>query len=214
MSSRPSTRNYGLGTISRTLLVVIRGTLTAQWYVEDILRTVLLQFLLQYPILIFQQDNARTHTARVALNCFTACQTLPWPARTPNLSPTEHVWNMMGRRVLLPGNVNDLALQLDQIWPAILLETIRNGSDFESYPLTLTKAVLSSTNFLSDESRTSGLIQTSMVMIFQVTALAERSCSRARVQKCRVSGSNSETNKDLSGRSTCVRTQSPQMGYC
>ncbi|GFS94717.1 uncharacterized protein TNCV_4456261 [Trichonephila clavipes] len=32
--------------------------------------------------LIFQQDNARPHTVRVAMNCLTACQTLPWPART------------------------------------------------------------------------------------------------------------------------------------
>ncbi|GFX08666.1 transposable element Tc1 transposase [Trichonephila clavipes] len=38
---------------SRTSLVVIRGTRTAQRLVDDILRTVLLLFLLQYPGLIF-----------------------------------------------------------------------------------------------------------------------------------------------------------------
>ncbi|GFY21487.1 transposable element Tc1 transposase [Trichonephila clavipes] len=38
---------------SRTPLDVIRGTLTAQRYVDDILRTVLLPFLLQYPGLIY-----------------------------------------------------------------------------------------------------------------------------------------------------------------
>ncbi|GFY10656.1 transposable element Tc1 transposase [Trichonephila clavipes] len=36
-------------------LVIIRGTLTPQWYVDDILRTVLLPFLLQCLCLIFQK---------------------------------------------------------------------------------------------------------------------------------------------------------------
>ncbi|GFX56889.1 transposable element Tc1 transposase [Trichonephila clavipes] len=57
----------------RTPLVVIRGPFRVQWYAEDILKTVLLLFFLQYPGLIFQQDNARPHTARVAINCLTAC---------------------------------------------------------------------------------------------------------------------------------------------
>ena len=68
---------------SRTPLVVIRGTLTAQRYVDDILKPVLLPFLLQCPLLVFQQDNARPHTARVAMNCLQAFQSLPWPARSP-----------------------------------------------------------------------------------------------------------------------------------
>ncbi|GFV79749.1 transposable element Tc1 transposase [Trichonephila clavipes] len=59
-------------------LVVIRGTHTAQWYFDDILRTVLLQFLLQYLGLIFQQDNARPHAARVIMNFLTARQILYW----------------------------------------------------------------------------------------------------------------------------------------
>ncbi|GFV70168.1 transposable element Tc1 transposase [Trichonephila clavipes] len=37
---------------------------------------------LQHSGLIFQQDNARPHTVRVAMNCLTACQTLPWPAKS------------------------------------------------------------------------------------------------------------------------------------
>ncbi|GFU63347.1 transposable element Tc1 transposase [Trichonephila clavipes] len=93
---------------SRTPLVVIRSTLTEQRYVDDILRTVLLLFLLQYHGLIFQHDIARSRTARTAMNCLTASQTLPWPTRSPNLSSIEHVWGMMGRRLHLPGNVNDL----------------------------------------------------------------------------------------------------------
>ncbi|GFT41429.1 uncharacterized protein TNCV_3890451 [Trichonephila clavipes] len=59
-----------------TPLVVIRGTLTAQRYVDDILRTVLILFVLKYPGLIFQKDNAKQHMTRVAMNCLTAFQTL------------------------------------------------------------------------------------------------------------------------------------------
>ncbi|GFU39718.1 transposable element Tc1 transposase [Trichonephila clavipes] len=72
-----------------------------------------------YSGLIFQQDNAKPHTARVAMNCITAYQAFPWPARSPNLSPIEHVWDMIGRRLHLLGNVDELARQLEQIWREI-----------------------------------------------------------------------------------------------
>ncbi|GFX56353.1 RNase H domain-containing protein [Trichonephila clavipes] len=62
----------------------------------------------RYPELIFQQENAKPHTTRVAKNCLTAYQTLPWPASSPDPSPIEHVWDMMGRQLHLPGSVDDL----------------------------------------------------------------------------------------------------------
>ncbi|GFW15537.1 uncharacterized protein TNCV_4656771 [Trichonephila clavipes] len=43
------------------------------------------------------QDKARPHAARVDMNYLTSCQTLPWPARSPDLSSIEHVWDMMGK---------------------------------------------------------------------------------------------------------------------
>ncbi|GFV61333.1 transposable element Tcb1 transposase [Trichonephila clavipes] len=98
----------------RTPLVIIRGTLKVQWCVDDILRTVFLPFLLQYLDLIFQM--IRLHVARVAMNCLTACQTLPWPASSPDLSSIEHVWHSIGRRLHLLGNVDDLTQRLEQIW--------------------------------------------------------------------------------------------------
>ncbi|GFV50624.1 transposable element Tcb1 transposase [Trichonephila clavipes] len=54
------------------------------------------------------QDKARPYAGHVAVNCLTACQTLPWSARTPDLSSIEHVWDMIGRRLHLPGHVDDL----------------------------------------------------------------------------------------------------------
>ncbi|GFX24296.1 uncharacterized protein TNCV_420971 [Trichonephila clavipes] len=50
---------------TRSPLVLIRGTMTAQWYVHDILKPHVLSLMQRLPDAIFQQDNARPHTARV-----------------------------------------------------------------------------------------------------------------------------------------------------
>ncbi|GFV75671.1 transposable element Tcb1 transposase [Trichonephila clavipes] len=50
----------------RSTLIVICGTLTGQRYIDDILRTHVGLFLNGPPGVIFPQDNARPHTARVA----------------------------------------------------------------------------------------------------------------------------------------------------
>ncbi|GFS87689.1 zinc finger BED domain-containing protein 5 [Trichonephila clavipes] len=43
----------------------------------------------------------------------------------PDSSPIEHVGDMKGSRLRLPGNADHLAQQLEQIWQEILQETIR-----------------------------------------------------------------------------------------
>ncbi|GFV92668.1 transposable element Tc1 transposase [Trichonephila clavipes] len=68
-----------------------------------------------YSGLIIQQENSKPHTTRVAMNYLTVDQTLPRPSRSPNPSPIEHAFDMMGRRLPLSRNVDDLARQLEQI---------------------------------------------------------------------------------------------------
>ncbi|GFW55732.1 transposable element Tcb2 transposase [Trichonephila clavipes] len=68
---------------SRSTLIVMRGTLTSQRYVDDILRPHVVPFLNGIPGAIFQQDNACPHTARVAQDFLRHFQTLPWPDRSP-----------------------------------------------------------------------------------------------------------------------------------
>ncbi|GFX01081.1 transposable element Tc1 transposase [Trichonephila clavipes] len=51
---------------SRSTLIVMRGTLTGQRYADDILRPHVRPFLNGLPGAIFQQDNARPYTSRVA----------------------------------------------------------------------------------------------------------------------------------------------------
>ncbi|GFW91011.1 transposable element Tcb2 transposase [Trichonephila clavipes] len=84
---------------SLSTLIVMRGTLTGQRYVDGILRPHVGPFLNGLPGAIFQQDNARPHTARVARDFLRHFQTLPWPARSPDLPPVECVWDQRKRQM-------------------------------------------------------------------------------------------------------------------
>ncbi|GFV41684.1 transposable element Tc1 transposase [Trichonephila clavipes] len=76
---------------SRPTLIVMRGTLTGQCYVDDILRP----------------------------------HTLPWPARSPDLSPVEHVWDQLKRQMPLCHSVHDLELAVQDLWAHLPQDNIR-----------------------------------------------------------------------------------------
>ncbi|GFW63764.1 transposable element Tcb1 transposase [Trichonephila clavipes] len=76
----------------------------------------LMTFPKWYPGAIFQQDNARPHTARVAQDFLLHFQTLPWPARSPDLSPVEHVWDQLKRLMSSCHSVHDLELAVQDLW--------------------------------------------------------------------------------------------------
>ena len=102
--------------------------MTAQRYVDDVLQQVTLPFLQGVPNAIFQQDNARPHTARFSQHALQGTQVLPWPAVSPDLSPIEHVWDVIGRRLhaLPPARSEDELWQMvDREWAAIPQDTIR-----------------------------------------------------------------------------------------
>ncbi|GFX18286.1 transposable element Tcb1 transposase [Trichonephila clavipes] len=65
---------------------------------------------------IFQQDNARLPTARVSQDCLHTITTLPWSARSLDLSPIEHIWDHLGWRVGNPTSLNEQEARLQQIW--------------------------------------------------------------------------------------------------
>ncbi|GFW41105.1 transposable element Tcb2 transposase [Trichonephila clavipes] len=77
-------------------LVLIHGTMTAQRYVHDILQP---HFLQRLSGGIFQQDNARPPTAWISQECLRTVTTLPCLARSPDLSPIEHIFDHLGQRV-------------------------------------------------------------------------------------------------------------------
>ncbi|GFX92262.1 DDE_3 domain-containing protein [Trichonephila clavipes] len=95
---------------SRSTLIVMRGTLTGQRYVDDILRPHVGPFLNSLPGAIFQQDSARPHTATVAQDVLRHFQTLSWPTCSPDTSPVEHVWDQLKRQMPRCDSVHDLEL--------------------------------------------------------------------------------------------------------
>ncbi|GFW99803.1 transposable element Tcb2 transposase [Trichonephila clavipes] len=74
---------------SRSPLVLICVTMTAQRYVHDNLQPHVLPLMQRLPRAIFQQDNDRPQTARVAQDCLRTVTTFPWHTRSPELSPIE-----------------------------------------------------------------------------------------------------------------------------
>ena len=57
-------------------------------------------FLLAHPDMTLQHDNATSHTARSVRDFLQDrnVSVLPWPAKSPDFNPIEHVWDLLDRR--------------------------------------------------------------------------------------------------------------------
>ena len=117
----------GISFNHRTPLVVVNGNLTAQRYIDEVLRPSVLPFFTTHPdVDIFQQDNARAHSARVTTAFLDNqnIQRLPWPAFSPDLSPIEHLLDQLGqavrRRQPAPVTLRQLENALREEWRNIL----------------------------------------------------------------------------------------------
>ena len=116
----------GISNRSKTGIVSVRGNLNAMRYCNEIFRPVILQFMRQGHAQIFQQDNARPHVARHTMNLLRAnnVNVLNWPVKSPDISPIEHVWDHLERKVRERNNVNsvmDLERTLHQEWNRITM---------------------------------------------------------------------------------------------
>ncbi|GFS90030.1 transposable element Tcb2 transposase [Trichonephila clavipes] len=61
--------------------------MTAQGNAHDIMQPHVLSLIQWLPGAIFHQDNTRPNTARMSQDCLHTVTILPWPARSPDLSP-------------------------------------------------------------------------------------------------------------------------------
>ena len=114
----------GISARGRTALVVVDGTLTGIRYRHEIIRPHVLPFVQQHNATL-QQDNARQHVALVVTDFLIQnnVNVLPWPALSPDLSPIEHVWDEIQRRLRGLQNqqltLPDLSRALVKIWNGI-----------------------------------------------------------------------------------------------
>ena len=114
----------------KTDLVVVPGNLTAQRYCDGIIEPVVVLYLQQHNVGIFQHDNARPHTMRHTQNILRIhnVSVLQWRARSPVFSPIEHLWDHLGPQVREchdVNNIRDLESALQAEWVRIPLQVIR-----------------------------------------------------------------------------------------
>ena len=109
------------------LQVIDNGTLTAlryEIYVRPYAGAVGENFILM-------DDNARAHRARVTDQYLeqTTIVRMEWPARSPDLNPIEHAWDMLQTAVsshpVQPASVQELRLALLEEWDQIPQYKIR-----------------------------------------------------------------------------------------
>lgn len=135
---------FGLGSVMvwggicggrKTRLRVINGNLTAQRYIDQVLQPEVVPFIRQNGRgLVFQHDNARPHTARLTQDFLRRnnVQVLPWPSRSPDMSPIEHLWDELDRRVrknLHPRTLPALARALEREWQNIPANVVQRYVD-------------------------------------------------------------------------------------
>ncbi|GFV46659.1 transposable element Tcb2 transposase [Trichonephila clavipes] len=90
-----------------------------------------------YPTFALQRHTAPTagvmvwgtiaYNTQVSQDCLCTVTTLPWLARSPDLSPIEHIWDHLGRRVGHPTSFRGLEARLQQIWNEMSQDIIHNS---------------------------------------------------------------------------------------
>ena len=85
--------------------------------------------------LVFMQDNARPHTAKILKQYYDEndVELLDWPPQSPDLNPFEHIWAVMKQDLYTQGSFPtskaDLIERFLTIWDNLELQIFENLSD-------------------------------------------------------------------------------------
>ncbi len=98
---------------------------------DEILRPIVVPFIHDHH-LMFQHDNAPPHVARIGTQ-FLEAENIPVlarPAYSLDMSPIEHVWDALDRRIRqrvpVPANIQQLHTAIEEKWTNITQTTINN----------------------------------------------------------------------------------------
>ena len=116
--------------ISRSHLVFLQGKVNGALYIAGVVKLMILPFLRQKCDVCLHQDNVHPHTAAAMQRDLHGVQQLPWPARSPDLSPIEHIWEKMKRE--LPEHattIAELRQRVQDAWDNLTQDDIRHFHD-------------------------------------------------------------------------------------
>jgi transposase len=115
-------------------LITIQGNLTGDQYVRDVLQPVVVPHFDTHPLAtkpVYMDDNARPHRSR-AVTAYLQSEAVtyvPWPDLSPDLNPIEHIWDMLGRRILAREppvqSIRQLEAALHREWQQLSQQDIR-----------------------------------------------------------------------------------------
>ncbi len=111
---------YGMGSLH-----VLEGTINAERYIEILEQHMLpsRRRLFQGRPCVFQQDNAKPHTAAITtawLHSRRVC-VLHWPVCSPDISPIENIWLIIKLKICQrrPQTLQQLEIYIRQEWDQI-----------------------------------------------------------------------------------------------
>ena len=115
-------------------LVVINGSLTAQKYIDNILRPEVEDHIDNHPLAdapIYQQDGASVHTAHISQAFLQNAHinVLEGPAKSPDVNIMENIWSDMQEEIKnlpqLPGTAVQLRQAVINAWNNVTQPSIR-----------------------------------------------------------------------------------------
>ena len=122
----------------RSQLLRNEGNLNSNRYISEVLQLQAVPLLQSFSGAVFQQYNACLYIAMTVQSFFATWQVklLPWPAYSPDMSPIEHVWDFVGRRLVRDprpiASADELWVPIQTIWNAFPQADIQNL--FDSMP--------------------------------------------------------------------------------
>ena len=117
----------------KTKLLKVNGRLNSVKYIDLVQSNGIIQEIENRfgKMYIWQQDNAPSHRSKYTKENFLSQfpQVLPWPPKSPDLSPIEHLWDYLKDKIGNEtfDNVDQLFSRLEQEWSNIPPSVIHNA---------------------------------------------------------------------------------------